>query len=170
MSYVYINFGKEVDEHLVSSALEEYFWYEKVIVISSDYVAVTFDTSEGGTSMSFARHISMPDDDWIISASYNFLKSLGCEDSGYVITGELQGLVGNKITSVNTVFRFGTELLLNSEVADYVNLRSDVTLIDKSNLSIEGVDYIKLTLDKAILVQVIGSEVDNYIKDIKDLF
>lgn len=169
MSYVYINFGKELDTDLISSALKKYFWYEKVINILPDYAIVSFDTSDGGTIISFARHISMQDDDWVLSASYNLLKKLGCEDSGYVILSEILDSVDDKVTVTDTVFRFGTELLLNSEVADSISLRNDVTVVDKSNLTIEDVEYTKLTLDKAILVQVTGSEVDDYIKRFKEI-
>ena len=161
-SYLYINFGNSMDKDIVEKVVSEYLGYEVILEVGDDYVLTTFDTSDGGVSKAFLRHILMTDDNWIVSASYGILGTLGRLDEGFVVLGELKN-VEDKIAYYDVVFKLGTDLILNMEKQEDINyiqenLRYDRKIESIEKLTINGVCHTDFKLDNPILVEVFGDK------------
>lgn len=173
-NYIYIGLGKSVNVLDIDRAYETHLPYEKFL-LGDDHSLFTTYTSEGnGIATDFIRHLRMTDDDWVISASYNILKDLGCEDTGFVVVGEVQSETDDRVQVLDNAFKISTDLVLNLASQDDINfikesIRSDVKILGIESLKIDGIPHTKFKLDKPLLTQVCGKEADKYVDIVREL-
>lgn len=89
-SYFYIYFGQKVDEYKLRCTLNrDISYYEHIQKVGDDYAIMSYDSVTDGIPLTYARHIAYPDDDWVISAGFNIISALGCEDTAFMTLGVL---------------------------------------------------------------------------------
>ena len=173
-NYVYLNFGRKLGKDLISLLVDKYLYYERIIDIGEDFVLITFDTSDGGTSTAWFRHLRLSDDNWVVSASYNIFKESGCTKTGFIILGEILSMNGKKVSYQDIVFKCSTNLIVDipDEEVKFLteNFREDRKILERSTIFIEGKDHTQLTLDDTLLVQAFEDEADRCVDILKELF